>query len=84
MLGNRRYCYPLTISDYSSRYLLACEALESTREPLAFTTFERVLREYGLPSAIRTDNGFPESPRDSRRPHILRGWGHEHTEKVFT
>ena len=59
MLGNRKHCYPLTISDYSSRYLLACEALESTREPLAFTTFERVFREYGLPNAIHTDNGFP-------------------------
>ncbi len=60
-LGNRQYCYPLTISDYSSRYLLACEALESTKEPYAFTTFERVFREYGLPDAIRTDNGVPFS-----------------------
>jgi putative transposase len=59
MLGNRKYCYPLTIGDYSSLYLLACEALESTREPLALTTLERVFREYGLPNAIRTDNGFP-------------------------
>ena len=60
-LGNRKYCYPLTISDYSSRYLLACEALESTKEPYAFTTFERVFKEYGLPDAIRTDNGIPFS-----------------------
>jgi putative transposase len=60
-LGNRKYCYPLTISDYSSRYLLACEALESTKEPYAFTTFERVFKEYGLPDAIRTDNGVPFS-----------------------
>ncbi len=60
-LGNRKYCYPLTISDYRSRYLLACEALESTQEPYAFTTFERVFQEYGLPDAIRTDNGVPFS-----------------------
>ena len=59
MLGNKRYCYPLTITDYSSRYLLACESLESTKERFAFTTFERVFKEYGLPDAIRTDNGVP-------------------------
>jgi putative transposase len=59
MLVDRRYCYPLTITDFASRYLLSCEALESTREPTAFAVFERVFREYGLPAAIRTDNGLP-------------------------
>lgn len=58
-LGNRKYCYPLTITDYSSRFLLACEGLESTRSSFAFTVFERVFKEYGLPTAIRTDNGIP-------------------------
>jgi transposase InsO family protein len=58
-LGNRRYCYPLTISDYSSRYLLGCEGLESTKSTFAFAVFERVFKEYGLPYAIRTDNGVP-------------------------
>jgi putative transposase len=47
------------VSDYSSRFLLACEGLESTRSPFAFTVFERVFKEYGLPVAIRTDNGVP-------------------------
>jgi putative transposase len=51
----------LTITDYSSRYLLACESLESTKETLAFTVFERVFKEFGLPDAIRTDNGLPFS-----------------------
>lgn len=60
-LGDRRYCYPLTITDYRTRYLLACEALESTKERFAFTIFERVFREFGLPAAIRTDNGVPFS-----------------------
>lgn len=60
-LGNKLYCYPLTITDYRSRYLLACEALESTKEPTAFTVFERAFREFGLPAAIRTDNGVPFS-----------------------
>lgn len=61
MLGNKKYCYPLTISDFSSRYLLACEGLETTKEQFAFTVFERVFKEFGLPSAIRTDNGVPFS-----------------------
>lgn len=61
MLGNKRYCYPLTISDYSSRYLLACEGLETTQEQYALTVFERVFKEFGLPLAIRTDNGVPFS-----------------------
>jgi len=59
MLGNRRYCYPLTITDFASRYLLACEALATTAEKFAVTVFERVFRDHGLPSAIRTDNGVP-------------------------
>lgn len=61
MLTNRRYCYPLTITDYSSRYLLACEALENNRETYAFHVFERVFKERGLPKTIRTDNGVPFS-----------------------
>lgn len=59
MLGNKKYCYPLTITDYRSRYLLSCEGLESTKTPFAFTVFEEVFREFGLPDAIRTDNGVP-------------------------
>jgi transposase InsO family protein len=59
MLGNKRYCYPLTITDYHSRYLLACEGLDSTKAALALPVFERVFREFGLPLAIRTDNGAP-------------------------
>jgi putative transposase len=59
MLGDRRYCYPLTITDFASRYLLTCEALLTTQERLAFTVFERTFQEFGLPQAIRTDNGVP-------------------------
>src|SRR5919197_3241183 len=58
-LGNGHYCYPLTVTDQSSRFLLMCEALETTREELAFTAFERLFRERGLPLAIRSDNGVP-------------------------
>lgn len=61
MLGDKRYCYPLTITDFSSRYLLACEGLQSTREKDAFLVFEHVFKEHGLPHAIRSDNGAPFS-----------------------
>jgi transposase InsO family protein len=58
-LGNGRYCYPLTVTDHASRFLLLCEALESTREDLSCTAFEQLFAERGLPSAIRSDNGVP-------------------------
>jgi putative transposase len=59
MLADRRYCYPLTVTDFASRYLIACEALSSTKESFAFSVFERAFKEFGLPCAIRTDNGVP-------------------------
>ena len=58
-LGNGRYCYPLTVTDHASRYLLLCEALESVREAPVIDAFEHLFRERGLPAAIRTDNGVP-------------------------
>lgn len=58
-LGDKRYCYPLTVTDHASRYLLLCEALESNRQELAFRAFERLFKERGLPRAIRSDNGVP-------------------------
>jgi len=59
MLADHRYCYPLTVTDAASRYLICCEALSSTQASLAFTVFERLFKDFGLPSAIRTDNGVP-------------------------
>lgn len=58
-LGNGNYCYPLTVTDHASRYLLLCAALESTRTYLSFTAFETLFEERGLPHAIRSDNGVP-------------------------
>lgn len=58
-LGNKHYCYPLTVTDHASRYLLLCEAMESNREEFAFIAFERLFRERGMPVAIRSDNGVP-------------------------
>jgi transposase InsO family protein len=60
-LGDRTRCYPLTMTDFESRYLLACTALSSTKEVTARDVFERVFREFGLPEYIRSDNGVPFS-----------------------
>ena len=57
--GNGVYCYPLTIADQHTRFLLECHGLLSTETATARPIFERVFREYGLPVAIRTDNGVP-------------------------
>lgn len=58
-LGNGRYCYPLTVTDQASRYVLACEALEATKEGPVIEAFARLFKERGLPEAIRSDNGLP-------------------------
>lgn len=58
-LGNRRYCYPLTVSDHCSRYLLGCEALADTKTAPVQAVLEEIFREYGLPERMRSDNGSP-------------------------
>nr|WP_319387545.1 IS481 family transposase [uncultured Roseibium sp.] len=58
-LGNRNYCYPLTVTDHASRYLLSCEAFDSTKEKPVIGAFLALFKERGLPPAIRTDNGLP-------------------------
>ena len=59
---------PLTVSDACSRYLLRCQAVEKTDTARVQAIFEAAFREYGLPEAIRTDNGAPFASR------ALRGW----------
>ena len=58
-LRNGRLCYPLTFVDSVSKYVLACEALESTRSEPAWKVIEKALREHGLPMAVQSDNGLP-------------------------
>jgi transposase InsO family protein len=60
-LGSGKLCYPLTIIDAHSRFLLACRGMPSTATSGARAGFERAFREYGLPEVIRTDNGIPFS-----------------------
>ena len=59
--GDGQRCDPLTITDGFSRYLLRCQAVDDLTYPVARGVFEAAFREYGLPMAIRTDNGTPFS-----------------------
>lgn len=71
---NGLYCYPLTIVDGFSRYLLACQGLLSTAVVGARPTFLRLFREYGLPDMIRTDNGVPFATTALGRLSTLSVW----------
>lgn len=58
-MQNRKWCYPLTVMDHHSRYLIGCQAVEGPRFVEAQAAFKRLFLEYGLPKRIRTDNGVP-------------------------
>jgi len=72
--GDGRYCYPLTIADGYSRFLLGCEALSSTRVQEAKPVFMRVFKQFGLPQRIRTDNGVPFATNTLARLSQLSAW----------
>ncbi len=57
--GDGRRCYPLTITDLYSRFIICCDDLPSMALALIWRSFERAFRRYGLPRAIRVDNGKP-------------------------
>ncbi len=71
---NGIYCYPLTIVDGYSRYLLACQGLLSTANVTARPTFLRLFQEHGLPDIIRTDNGVPFATTALGRLSALSVW----------
>ncbi|MGH2362083.1 MAG: integrase core domain-containing protein, partial [bacterium] len=68
------YCYPLTLVDGYSRYLLACQGLRSTAIVLARPIFRRTFEEYGLPRIIRSDNGVPFATTALGRLSLLSVW----------
>lgn len=73
--GDGRYCYPLTIVDSASRFLLACDAHAHISAASARRSLERCFRAYGMPAAILSDNGVPfASPRAPRRFSPLSAW----------
>jgi transposase InsO family protein len=72
--GDGVYCYPLTIADQHTRFLLSCHGLLSTQTVMARPVFERAFREYGLPRAIRTDNGVPFATQAIHGLSYLNVW----------
>ena len=73
-MGNGEYCYPLTVTDGYSRYLLCCQGLLSTAVAGAKPVFTRLFKEYGLPRRIRTDNGVPFATTTLARLSSLSAW----------
>lgn len=71
---DRIYCYPLTIADPHPRFLLTCRGLPSVHGGLARPVLARAFREYGLPSAMRTDHGAPFVTRPLCGLSALNGW----------
>lgn len=64
---DRRYCYPLTVVDSYSRFVLACDGMVDPSLGPVWEAFERLFREYGLPDAILSDNGTPFSSNSVKR-----------------
>lgn len=72
--GDGIYCYPLTVADGFSRYLLGCQGLLSTCVDEAKPVFTRLFKEYGLPRRIRSDNGVPFATNTLARLSSLSAW----------
>jgi putative transposase len=69
-----RYCYPLTVTDRYSRYIIGCQGLLSTETLGAKEVFKRLFKKYGLPAAIRSDNGTPFASTALGRLSELSVW----------
>jgi transposase InsO family protein len=65
-LGNGRYCYPLTVADQMSRFVIVTHGLPDVSLEPAWNLIERALRKHGLPKAFHTDNGTPFGHGNSR------------------
>lgn len=72
--GNGVYCYPLTVTDGYSRFLLCCQGLHSTAVAGVKPLFTRLFKEYGLPQRIRSDNGVPFATSTLARLSSLSAW----------
>lgn len=73
-LANGRWCYPLTVMDHDSRYLLGCEGMAGTMFIKTQQSFTHLFKEYGLPRRIRTDNGVPFASRATAGLSRLSVW----------
>lgn len=72
--GDGVYCYPLTVTDNHSRYLLACQGLPGTLLEPTQAMLTKVFKEYGLPSRLRSDNGAPFAAYTLGRLSRLSVW----------
>jgi putative transposase len=63
LTGDGTHCEPLTLSDAHSRYLLRCQALSRTDDDHVWPVVDAAFREFGLPKALRSDNGPPFASR---------------------
>ena len=71
---DRRYCYPFTLRDGYSRFVLRCDALTAHTLAVTRPCFERAFAEYGLPDRIRSDNGPPFGGPGLGRLSALAVW----------
>jgi hypothetical protein len=74
LTGDRRYCYPLTLRDAFSRYVLRCDALTAHTLAVTRPRLEQAFAEYGLPDRIRSDNGPPFGGPGLGRLSTLAVW----------
>jgi len=73
-MGNGTYCYPLTVQDGATRFLLGCHGLLAPTIEGSWPVFVRLFRRYGLPARIRTDNGTPFASGALGRLSTLSVW----------
>jgi len=73
-LKNGNYCFPLTVSDLASRYVLGCDAHPAISLEKSFKHFTQLFETYGLPNRIRTDNGVPFASNALARLSQLSVW----------
>lgn len=74
LTGDHRYCYPLTLRDGFSRFVLRCDALTAHTLAVTRPRMERAFAEYGLPERIRSDNGPPFGGPGLGRLSALAVW----------
>jgi putative transposase len=68
------WCYPLTITDAFSRFIICCTAVAATNTSAVRRVVGRSFREFGLPSAFRSDNGPPFASTGAAGLSRLSAW----------
>jgi transposase InsO family protein len=80
-VGNGQYCYPLTVTDNATRFIIGITALENTRGFGVEAAMEPIFDRFGLPERIRSDNGSPFASRGPAGLSSLSvGW---HIQGIF-